>query len=97
MRIKNRVNKRHLGGIYAYRSRVGPPLLCISLCSADKPNPNRTEQTFGGMTNAMALEDSMWDINMVSDAAGEFESEIWLATNLLITYNFKAPAGSQTW
>jgi hypothetical protein len=42
---------------------------------------------FGGMTNVMALEDSMWDINMVSDAAGKVESKFWLLTNLLILYN----------
>jgi hypothetical protein len=63
----------------------------------DKPGTNRTEQIFGRLTNAMALEDSMWDINMVSDAAGEVESKLWLVTNLLITYNCRVPSGSKTW
>ena len=39
----------------------------------DKPITNRNEQLFGGMTNVMALEDNMWDLQMVSNAAGEFE------------------------
>ena len=63
----------------------------------DKPDANRTEQIYGGLTNAMALEDSMWDINMVSDAAGEVESKLWLATNLLIPYNCRVPSGCKTW
>ena len=69
----------------------GEPAFVTPSMFDDKPDTNRTEQIFGGLTNAMALEDSMWDINMVSDGAGEVESKLWLATNLLITYKCRVP------
>ncbi len=52
----------------------------------DKPDTNRTEQIFGGLTNAMALEDSMWDINMVSDGRVRLNPSFgWRLTFLLHT------------